>query len=129
MKPSCILMAMLTAMAAIPAESIWAAMVETQTVLESACAHQPRHHLSRILARDDVQAALRARGIDPAEARLRLAGLSDAEVIRLANQIEKLPAGGNGGPWGIFAIAVFVVCVIFILTDLLGVTDFFNIKR
>ena len=35
------------------------------------------------------------RVIDPLEAKARIDSLSDAEVMRLADQIDKLPAGGG----------------------------------
>ena len=38
--------------------------------------------------------ALRSQGIDPLEAKARIDSLSDAEIVRLADQIDKLPAGG-----------------------------------
>jgi hypothetical protein len=128
MKPICLLVTIAMVMVALPHQFVSAAMVETETVLKTACAQKARNYLNRILAREDVRVALRARGIDPLESKLRVDCLSDAEVIGLANQLEQLPAGADMGSWGIFGIAVFVVAMILIITDLLGITDLFNIK-
>ena len=128
MKPICLFVTIAMVMVVLPHQFVSAAMVETETVLKTASAQKARNCLNRILAREDVQAALRAQGIDPLEANLRVNSLSDAEVIGLLNQLEQLPAGADMGSWGIFGIAVFVVAMILIITDLLGITDLFNIK-
>ena len=128
MKPICLLMTIAMVVVVLPHQFVSAAMVETETVLKTACAQKARNYLNRILAREDVQAALRAQGIDPLEANLRVCCLSDTEVIELVNQLEQLPAGADMGTWGIFGITVFVVAMILIITDLLGITDLFNIK-
>ena len=90
-----IFMTVLMLMVAIPCPSVIAALIETETVLDSARGREARDQLKKIIAREDIQAALVACGIDPMEAQRRIDALSDAEVIRIAAEIDRLPAGGN----------------------------------
>ena len=70
------------------------------------------------LAREEVQHAMIALGVDPAQARLRVSSLSDTELDQLAGELETLPAGGD-----ILALigAVFVVLLILELTGVINV--------
>ncbi len=72
------------------------------------------------LARDDVQQAMIRLGVDPAEAGMRVAALSEPELAQLQGQLDQLPAGGS-----ILALigAVFVVLLILEVT---GVINIFN---
>lgn len=72
-----------------------------------------------MLVRDDVAAALQRYGVDAAQARARVAVLSDAEVLQLGGRMDQLPAGGD-----VLGVAVFVFLVL-LLTDILGYTDIF----
>jgi len=100
-----------------------AALVGTEQVVAAAALGQAvddmRQHLSMLLARDDVAAALQGRGVDVEQARARVDSLSDAEVIQLHGQIDQLPAGGS-----VVGTVVFVFLVL-LLTDILGFTDIF----
>jgi hypothetical protein len=111
----------------VPCTSVYAARIETGTVLKTRNqVREARDNLQRLFARDDIQSGLTAQGIDPAEARARLDCLSDDEILRMAGQLEELPPGGNGGTWGIVGIAVVVAFIILLITDLLGYTDMFD---
>ena len=44
---------------------------------------------------EEIQAALISQGIDPQEARDRIDNLSEAEIGKLVNEIDQLPAGGT----------------------------------
>lgn len=70
------------------------------------------------LAREDVQHAMIALGVDPEQARLRVSSLSDTELDQLAGQLETLPAGGD-----VLALigAVFVVLLILELTGVINI--------
>jgi hypothetical protein len=98
---------------AVPYQPVLAGMVGTETVLETARGQEARNYVKRVLAREDVRTTLMAQGIDPLEAKARVDSLSDAEVVRLAAQIEQLPAGANGGVdvVTIVIVAAFVVCI------------------
>ena len=73
--------------------------------------------------REDVQAALIAHGIDPMEAKRRIGAMSDDEVIRIADQIDKLPAGG--GAIEFLIVITLVSFLVLVILDLTGVTDIF----
>ena len=111
-----------------PYQSVLAAMIETDAAMGiTVQGQEARNTIKSILAREDVQEVLRAQGIDPLEARARVDSLTDAEAVRLADQIEELPAGGNfliG-----LLVAVGIIVVILAITDALGYTDVFTFIR
>ncbi|MGD2185619.1 MAG: PA2779 family protein [Desulfobacterales bacterium] len=79
----------------IPHQSVMAAMIGTEAALDSMQAQQARDDLTILLSREDVQNALMGQGIHPVEAQARIDSLSDAEVSWIAEQIDKIPAGGG----------------------------------
>ena len=88
-------MSILMLLISIPYRSALAAMVGTETVLEMSKGQAARDYLQQVLAREDVRSFLIKQGIGPIEAKKRFESLTDLEVIRLANHIEQLPAGGD----------------------------------
>lgn len=76
------------------------------------------------LDRADVQAALQARGLDPAQARARVNALTDAEASMLVDQIDAAPAGASD----ILGTLVFIF-VLLLVTDILGLTKIFPFTR
>jgi hypothetical protein len=77
-----------------------------------------------LLARDDVRAGLVAHGVDPVAVEARVAALTDAEARQLADQLDRLPAGGDS------VIGVlFAVFIILLITDILGLTKIFPFTR
>ena len=122
-KPLCVFSTALLLLISVPLEPVLAAMVGTETTLDLTRAHQARDRIDRLLLREDIQGALTAQGIDPLEARARIDSLSDAEVVRLADQIDELPAGGSIQfipTWVGVAIIVGIVLVFVGLTYLVG---------
>ena len=72
------------------------------------------------LDRQDVQDRLQAYGVNPDEAKTRLAALSDAEILQLQNQLDDLPAGGG-------AIEVIgIVFLVILILELVGLIDIFK---
>ena len=65
--------------------------------------------------------------VDPAEAVQRVAGLSDAEVQRIAGHLDQLPAGQ--GAIGAVIGAAVLIFLILLVTDLLGLTDVYPFVR
>jgi hypothetical protein len=112
----------------VPFQAVLADMIETEATLNmSAKGQDARNMIKSILAREDAQAVLRAQGIDPLEAMARVNNLTDAEAVRIADQIEELPAGGNfliG-----LLVAVGIIVIILAITDALGYTDVFTFIR
>lgn len=76
------------------------------------------------LDRADVQAALQARGLDPAQARARVNALTDAEAQLLVDQIDAAPAGASD----ILGALIFIF-VLLLVTDILGLTKVFPFTR
>ncbi|MGD8762057.1 MAG: PA2779 family protein [Desulfobacteraceae bacterium] len=108
----------------VPVQSIFAAVVKTETVLAGGEILITREKVRAFLDRSDVQAALTARGIDPSEAKARVNSLSDAEVKKIAAKIDELPAGGNA--LGFVVVAALVFFLVLLITDMLGFTDIFT---
>jgi hypothetical protein len=107
-----------------PVQSIFAAMVKTETVLAGREMLPTREKVRAFLDRGDVQAALTAKGIKPAEAKARVDSLSDAEVKKIAAKIDQLPAGGDA--LGFLVVAALVFFLVLLITDMLGLTDIFT---
>lgn len=126
-KPVSVFMIILILLLAVPYQSIFAAMIGTETVIEMARAQKTRDCLNRIMTREDIQTVFASYGINPLEAKARLDTLSDAEIMGLFDQIEQLPAGGSD--LGVAFIAVGVIFIVLFITDLLGYTDVFSFTR
>lgn len=88
----------------------------------------PQAELLSLLEREEVVAALEELGVDRAEAARRVAGLTDAEARDAIDRIQSLPAGGDGGI-GVVVGALFLVFVILLVTDLLGLTRFYPFTK
>jgi hypothetical protein len=122
-KPVSVFLTALMVLLSVPYQSALATMVETETVIGVAQSQEARQYLNEVLSRKDVQTAFMAQGINPLEAQARVASLSDAEVVRLAEQVESLPAGGDA--IGVIVGAAVLIFVILLITDILGYTDVF----
>ncbi len=83
-----------------------------------------RAGLLQHLDRADVQAALQARGLDPAQARARVNALTDAEAQLLLDQIDAAPAGASD-----LLGALIFIFVLLLVTDILGLTKVFPFTR
>ena len=119
-----IFMAVLMLLVSIPCQSVLAALINTETVMNSVPGDEARDQLRQFLAREDVRAALIAHGIDPMEAKKRIDTLSDDEVIRISNQIDQLPAGG--GAVEFLLVVILALFLVLVILDLTGVTDVFT---
>jgi hypothetical protein len=126
-KPVSVVMTILVLLLAVPYQSVFAAMIGTETVIDVAKGQEARDYLNRMMIREDVQAAFTSYGITPLEAKARIDSLSDAEILCLYNQIEQIPAGGSG--LGTALVAVAVIFIVLFITDLLGYTDVFTFTR
>ena len=96
-----------------------AQMITTEMSIEISKQAEGRTMVNTFLQREDVQQTMGRQGIDLVEAQKRVDALSDAEVLRLAQTIEQLPAGA-----GVVGAVVFVFIVL-LVTDLLGLTHIF----
>ena len=59
-------------------------------------AQSDRSAVLNILNRSDVAGKLQSLGVDPANARDRVAAMTDDEVRTLAGNLQAVPAGGDG---------------------------------
>lgn len=76
--------------------------------------------VDHFLAQDSVRSLLEQQGVDPADARARVQSLSDSELQRVANNIDRLPAGGS-------ALAVIgLVFVVLVVLEIVGVINVFK---
>jgi len=100
-----------------------AQMVDTNTVIAVQQEAANRERVADFLGREDVQKVMVQQGVDPAEALQRVASLSPAELTKMANSMDQLPAGGSGV--GAVVGAVVFVFVVLLITDLLGLTHVF----
>lgn len=69
-----------------------------------------------VLNRADTATALQAQGVDPAQARERVAVMSDQEVRQLASDINSAPAGADvsvGGVLLVVAVAAVIWYFVF----------------
>ena len=127
LKPVSITLAVIMFLICAPVQSVFAALIGTETVMNSTRVLETRTTLHQFLARKDVQDALIAHGIDPMEAKARIDSLSDDEVLSIADQIDQLPAGG--GFIEFLLIIALIVFIVLVVTDLTGVTDVFPFIR
>lgn len=127
-RPLALFMATWMLFTVLPVGPVSAALIPTGEILpQEGPAEAAREKIRSLLAREEVQASLRAQGIDPGEAQARVAALSDAEVREIARRIDALPAGS--GAVGVLVTAILIVFLVLLLTDLLGLTDVFPFVR
>ena len=122
-KPVSLILTVIIVLTAVSHRYATAAMLSTESIVTTARGEEGRRYLYGILAREDVKAAFVAQGVDPQEARARVASLTDEEVIYLADKIDQLPAGGDA--IGAIIGAALIVFFVLLITDLLGLTDVF----
>jgi hypothetical protein len=96
---------------------------------QAAMIDTPSQHdgLLRMLDRADVQTQLAAYGVSVEQAKARVAAMSDAEAAQLAQQIDGLPAGGDGV--GALISALLIVFLVLLITDILGFTKVFPFTK
>ncbi len=104
-----------------------AALVSSAQAFSQASADDHRSRLKAVVSRDDVSRQLQQWGIDPAEAQARVDSLDEAELVRLAERMDTLPAGG--GALEVIVISVLIVFLVLLFTDIAGYTDVFPFVR
>ena len=72
LKPVSLVLALFMLIISGPFQSVHAALIGTEAVLDGARGQEARDYLLQVLAREDVQNALVAQGIDPEEAKARV---------------------------------------------------------
>lgn len=119
--------ALCVALTSLPLGSAQAAMIPTDQVIGEAAAAEDRARVAAFLEREDVRAQLAGLGVDPEEAKARVAALSDEEIEEIAGHLDELPAGQSAV--GTVVGAALVIFLVLLVTDLLGLTDVFPFVR
>jgi hypothetical protein len=101
-----------------------AQMVGTHSVIADQQDAGHRAQVTNFLAREDVKQVMIQYGVDAVEAQKRVDSLSSAELAKIANSMEQLPAGGSA--LGTVVGAALFVFVILLITDILGFTSVFS---
>lgn len=96
-----------------------AAMMGTAAMATDTRAEQLQR-VDGFLAQQQVREILEARGVNPSDARARVAAMSDAELAVVSEQIDALPAGAG-------ALAVIgVVFLVLVILEIVGVINVFK---
>jgi len=74
-----------------------AGLIGTDEVISATQAAAARDTVASFLNRSDVSGQLQALGLSARDAKDRVAALTDAEVAKLAGQIDSMPAGASDG--------------------------------
>lgn len=123
LKPVSIMVALFMLVISGPFQSVFAAMIGTETVMEASQGQEARTRIKQLIEREDVRQALINQGIDPREAGARIDSLSDTEAIRVGAKLDQLPAGS--GALEVFLIVSLIAFIILLITDIMGYTDIF----
>lgn len=103
--------AVITLMLALGATPVaQAGMVDTDRVLDEV--RSQRQSLLQALERDEVRAQLESMGVAGADARQRVARLTDTEIRALHQRVNSLPAGGNISTVELLLIIILIVILI-----------------
>jgi hypothetical protein len=100
-----------------------AGLVSTEASIAASRSADNRAMVMAQLQRDDVRQVLTDKGLSVAEVEQRVNALSDAEINRIADHMNDLPAGG--GFFGVLVGAALLVFIILMITDMAGATDVF----
>ncbi len=98
-----------------------AGVIGTQDYLSAEARAGHLADINAAISRADVLAQLVSLGVDPANAVTRAAALSDAELAQVAQEMNNLPAGGDG-----FLAVIGIVFLVLMILELTGVTDIFK---
>lgn len=118
------MVAMVFCFIAVVVAPVQATMVGTADILQSQDRNAAREKVTQFLERWDVAQQLAALGVPASEAMARVQAMTDAEIERVADKIDQLPAGGN--IYGFVLGAAFVAFMVLIVLDIMGVTDIFT---
>lgn len=98
--------ALIVSMFALSFQTASAGLIGAQ---QAAPAQTDRAAVLEVLARADTASQLQAMGVDPLQARDRVAAMSDHEVAQLAADIRQAPAGADGGT--VLAVVVIAAAI------------------
>lgn len=102
--------------------TVQAEMIGTERMVASQQRADDLEAVTAFMSRADAVAQMEQLGVDPVDARARVASLSDTELSRLAQNVREQPAGADGGLF----VVLGVVFVVLIILELVGVTHIFS---
>jgi hypothetical protein len=106
-------------MALTPVLPAQAAIIGNDQIINQGLSNQARAGLQQLLEKEILQQQLQEWGVNPDQIKGRIARLTDAELVRINQQINDLHAGGD-----VLGI-LLVVFLVFVITDIFGATDIF----
>ena len=121
-KPLCLLLALCFLTVDVGIRTANAGMISTEAALAAQVNEEARKEVQAFLAREDVQQVMMTQGVNPDEVSARVASLSDAEIMKVAGEIDRLHAGAGVGT---VVGAVVFVFIVLLVTDILGFTKVF----
>ena len=98
-----------------------AGVIGTQEYLSSADRAGQIASVQASFARADVRAALEKFGVNPADASVRVASLTDQELADVSRNLDTLPAGGDG-----VLVVLGIVFIVLLILEWTGVIDIFK---
>ncbi|MGD8498833.1 MAG: PA2779 family protein [Chromatiales bacterium] len=110
-------------MLAVSLSPAYAGIMSTTDAIQLERGAIERGQIVTLLDRADVREQLNALGVDPEDAKQRVAAMTDQQVQELNQQLESLPAGSS--TFGTILIVLLIVFIVFVITDATGATDIF----
>jgi hypothetical protein len=102
--------ALVVSLLALSFQTANAGMIGADQAAAAGTAQTQRGMVLSVLDRAETAAQLQAQGIDPAEARARVATMTDQEVRTLAQDMQTAPAGAlSGGEWAAVIIVAGLI--------------------
>jgi hypothetical protein len=125
----CVPLAALMFLVSAPWFSAQAALIGSDQVIADPAASTltaaaaDREKVVNFLRQDGVREQMVSMGVDPSEVEARLAALSPAELSKLSDRIDAMPAGQSA--IGVVVGALLIIFLVLLVTDLIGLTDVF----
>jgi hypothetical protein len=102
--------------------TVQAEMIGTERMVSSQQRTDDLNTVTAFMSRADAVEQMEQLGVDPVDARARVASLSDEELSRLAQNVRDQPAGADGGLF----VVLGIVFLVLIILELVGVTHIFS---
>jgi hypothetical protein len=102
-----------------PMMSAQAAMIGTDQIIDQTDYSLTQEKLQQFLDREAAQKQLQAWGVSPDWVKDRVNNLTDRELARINQGIDKLNAGGSVGG------VLLIIFIVFVITDVIGATNIF----
>lgn len=97
-----------------------AGIIGTEAVINTVQGEKSRSRVLALLDRQEVRDAFVEKGIDPEQAKHRVASLTDQEISQVCKTLDQLPAGA--GALGTVIGAAVLIFLVLLVTDILGFT-------